>query len=297
MKQLFTLFLIIQVCTSSKAQTNKTDFTYRDFEKQVIEYQPKQNDLSDKDYNHGIMILSETKKYVKNDPNNFNRADYFNILICFLSLKENKETINIAFEKLKNSEGSCVYFSGKNRFESPMYNVIREEIIKQRLVCEKSISIDASPIDLNEYAQKNKLDINLITIINELSISDEKYRKNKTIDWSKQTPIDKENQKMIDSLYYSHKSYIGKTLVGEKFSFVMWSVIQHSNLEMMEKYLPIIQKAVEKKELDVTPFKMLIDRYYGLKYGYQIFGSQSGFGFELADDKKRKEIELKYGIE
>ena len=42
---------------------------------------------------------------------------------------------------------------------------------------------------------------------------------------------------------------------------------------------------------------MLIDRFYGSKYGYQVFGSQSGFGFELADDKKRKEIEIKYGIE
>jgi hypothetical protein len=66
---------------------------------------------------------------------------------------------------------------------------------------------------------------------------------------------------------------------------------------MMAEYLPIFQKAVEENELDVVPFKMLIDRFYGLKYGYQIFGTQSGFGFELADDKKRKEIELKYGIE
>jgi len=41
---------------------------------------------------------------------------------------------------------------------------------------------------------------------------------------------------------------------------------------------------------------MLIDRFYGLKYGYQIFGSQSGFGFEMADEETRKKIELKYGI-
>ncbi len=56
-------------------------------------------------------------------------------------------------------------------------------------------------------------------------------------------------------------------------------------------------KAVTKKELDASPLKMLIDRYYGLKYGYQIFGTQSGFGFKLADDKRRKKIELKYGID
>jgi len=297
MKQFFVIFLIIQTFISCKAQMNKTEFTYDDFEKQVIRYQPKQNDLSDKDYNHGIMILSETKNYVKNDPNNFNRADYFNILSCFLSLKENKETINITFEKFKNSEGSCEYFLDKTLFKSPKYDIVREEITKQSLVCEQSTPMDSTPLDLNGYSQKNNFDVNLIMIINEISISDEKYRKDETTDWSKQTPIDKENQKMIDSLYDLHESYIGKTLVGEKFGFVMWSVIQHSNVDMMEKYLPIIQKAVEEKELEIVPFKMLIDRFYGLKYGYQIFGSQSGFGFKLADDKKRKEIELKYGIE
>ena len=77
----------------------------------------------------------------------------------------------------------------------------------------------------------------------------------------------------------------------------MWAVIQHSNPELMAEYLPIIQDAVKEKELDETPFKMLIDRYYGLKYGYQIFGSQSGFGFKLADEETRIKIEKKYQIE
>lgn len=243
------------------------------------------------------MILSETKKYVKNEPKKFNRADYFNILSCFLSLQENEETINIAFQKFKNSEGSCEYFLDKTLFKSPKYDVVREEITKQNLICEKSTPVDSTPLDLNEYARKNNLDINLILAIDKIARLDEKYRKLETTDWSKQTPLDQENQKTIHTLYNLHKSYIGKTLVGEKFSYTMWSVIQHSNVEIMEQYLPIIQKAVAEKELDLAPFKMLIDRFYGLKYGYQIFGSQSGFGFEMADEKKRKEIELKYGIE
>ncbi|MFK7783667.1 MAG: hypothetical protein AB8B56_01055 [Crocinitomicaceae bacterium] len=65
----------------------------------------------------------------------------------------------------------------------------------------------------------------------------------------------------------------------------------------MEKYLPILQKAVADGQINEKPFKMLIDRYYGLKYGYQVFGSQSGCGFELADDKKREEIKTKYNLE
>jgi len=33
---------------------------------------------------------------------------------------------------------------------------------------------------------------------------------------------------------------------------------------------------------------MMLDRYHGLKYGYQIFGRQSGFGFDLAGEKSEK---------
>ena len=53
--------------------------------------------------------------------------------------------------------------------------------------------------------------------------------------------------------------------------------------------------AVEENELNQTPFKMLIDRIYNTRYGYQIFGSQPGV--DLADKKERMEIAHEYGIE
>jgi hypothetical protein len=103
---------------------------------------------------------------------------------------------------------------------------------------------------------------------------------------------------MIDALYKKYETYIGRSLVGKKFENVMWAVIQHSNIDMMERYLPVIKKAVTDKEIEVGPLKMLIDRFYGLKYGYQIFGSQGeGFGFKLADEKTKNEIKIMYGIE
>ena len=75
----------------------------------------------------------------------------------------------------------------------------------------------------------------------------------------------------------------------------MFFVIQHSNVEMMERYLPIVQKAVRQNELQETPLKMLIDRIYGAKKGYQIFGNQEFV--DLSDKKTRIEISKKYGIE
>lgn len=297
MKNFFALLLVTSFLGSCHTQTSEARFTYDDFEEQVIAYEPIQNDLSDKDYNYGTMILSEMKKDVKNDPSNFNSADYFNVFSSFLTLEEDEETLKIAFDKLKHAEGSCEYFLASKMFESSKYDLLREEINNQILACKNATSTNSDKLDLADYSQQNDLDLDLIILVDNLLKLDEKYRKEDTTDWSKQSLIDKENQRIIDSLYHVHQTYIGKTLVGGEFESVMWLVIQHSDLEMMERYLPIIQKAVADKELHVTPLKMLIDRFYGLKYGYQVFGSQSGFGFELADENRRKEIALKYGIE
>ena len=76
----------------------------------------------------------------------------------------------------------------------------------------------------------------------------------------------------------------------------MWAVIQHSNLDMMERYLPIIQNAVKENELHLTTFKMLIDRIYTKpSMIINFFGSQQGI--KIADEKIIKEIKEKYGID
>lgn len=84
-------------------------------------------------------------------------------------------------------------------------------------------------------------------------------------------------------------------MVGEKFSHTMWAVIQHSELEQQEFYLPVVHKAVQDGDLKSVPLGMLIDRIYIRKYGYQIFGSQSGG--DLADVETIKKVKLKYGLD
>ncbi|MBC8884120.1 hypothetical protein H9X57_14480 [Flavobacterium piscinae] len=100
--------------------------------------------------------------------------------------------------------------------------------------------------------------------------------------------LDLKNQKIIDSLYKIHKTYIGKTLVGTKFENIMWSVVQHGSVDYMEKYLPIIHKEYLNKNFSATPLKMPLDRFYGLKYGYQFFDTQQGFGFESSNEDEIK---------
>lgn len=295
----YIIILLVFCIFSCKAQ-NENEFEYDNFENQVLSYHPKENaQVSKKDFVYGNMIIKETKSATKNNPENFNLADYFNILSAFLTLKESEKNISVAFEKFKNADGSCEYvLSFENSIKTnPKFDVIRADYLDKLKEC-KSTAIVEKKFEVEEYCKSNALNLGLVEKINQINIDDQKHRTESSEDLKiKQKELDKKNQEIIDSLYRKHKTYVGESLVGEKFKSVMWAVIQHSNVEMMEKYLPIIKRAVQEKELDVGPLKMLIDRFYGLKYGYQIFGSQGGFGFELADDKKRKELELKYGIE
>ena len=300
MKQIITLLILIIAIGCKAQEANQSVFTYDDFENEIISYQPQQrSNVSLKDFKYGLMILNETKSGVDHNPQNFNIADYFNVLSSFLTLKESEVNIYIAFEKFKNAEGSCKYFidleDSVNKYNK--YDIIREEYNKQLVIC-KSTSVVETEFNISEYSKRNDLNLNLLQTINRIYINDQKYRGNNSEDQiMKRRTIDKQNQIAIDSLYNIHRTYIGKKLVGEKFETVMWLVIQHSNPDMMERYLPIIQKAVENKNLKLVPFKMLIDRFYGLKYGYQIFGSQSSFGFDMADDETREKVKKKYCIE
>ena len=215
--------------------------------------------------------------------------------MAFVNLDESNQNIEIAFKKAieLDTENICTIIKAFGNSELDIR--IPETFYSFLKNCTDQNEKDN--FDLESYAKKNGLDLKLVNEIYKIQLADIKYRFDKPMDWSKQKPLDEQNQKRIDSLFSNYNAYIGKSLVGEKFESTMWAVIQHSNTEMMEKYLPIIQKAVQEKELDVTPLKMLIDRYYGPKYGYQVFGSQSGFGFKLADEKKKTEIERKFGIE
>lgn len=295
MKYLISAIFTLIPFISCHSQSNEFTFSYSNFEEEILRYEPVQMGIEEKDFKHGVFILNEVKKDISNDPEGFNRADYFNILSAFLSLKQSKENVLIAYGKFKDSEGSCEYFLAGGLFKSELYDVIRDQIEKQIFLCTTSASTEPADIDLKTYSSENNLDYDLVALIAEISKLDAKYRGSENADWSKQTPIDLENQRLIDSLYAAHKKYIGTSLVGEEFNYVMWIVIQHSNLRMMEKFLPIVQDAVEQGEIGVTPFKMLIDRVYAQKENYQIFGSQQGV--ELASEEIRKRLILKYGLE
>jgi len=279
------------------AQSNKVSFTSENFETEFLSYQPIQRtNVSSKKYNWSIEVISETKKSLLNNGKNYFGAHYWNILTAFDFLEEDTDLLKLVFIKLANSKGGCEYITSYKdmvKFDDKI-----PELYTQYYKSCANEQKNEKKFNIDKYITENKLNNQLVKIINKIDINDQKYRSEDEQKFrTKQPELDKQNQKIIDSLFAGYDKYIGKSLVGKKFEYVMWSVIQHSNPVMMEKYLPIVQKAVENNELEKTPLKMLIDRFYGLKYGYQIFGSQNGFGFKMADEQTRKAIIKKYKIE
>lgn len=285
-------FLVFHIC---RAQSNEIKLTTENFEKDFLNYQPVQkSNVSEKNFEWAQFVISETKKSIKEKNGNYNAAHYWNIISAFDILQENIETLKLVFIKLANSKGGCEYitsYKDRVKFDDKI-----PELYNQYDKSCKSEQKDDKELNIDKYIADNKLNNELVKLINIININDQKFRdSDEQLYKAKQPELDRGNQKLIDSLYLQYNKYIGKSLVGEKFEHVMWIVVQHSNLEMMEKYLPIIQNAVQDKELNKTPFKMLLDRIYTQKYGYQIFGSQ--IGIKNADENIRNEIIKKYGIE
>ncbi|MBX2871656.1 MAG: hypothetical protein KTR30_06140 [Saprospiraceae bacterium] len=292
---LVLVIIFIMMYSIGIAQT--PTFTINNFNKEVLKYQPSQRaGVPDKDFKRGTFYLEQTVKSTEGNPANLNAVDYWNLTMAFIKLQEPKEHIALSFQMAADSdakslcavleaygEKSLTFLSKHipdlaNNFYSGCAEVLAEEEI----------------FDAVAYASANGLDLGIIRLMEEISKNDQRYRNEAEVDWSLQTPLDERNMQIIDSLYQVHQSYVGKSLVGEKFTSTMWAVIQHSTVEKMEEYLPIVHAGVQAKELHPTPLKMLIDRVHALKHGYQFFGSQGGV--EIASEEARAEIEAAYGL-
>lgn len=65
-----------------------------------------------------------------------------------------------------------------------------------------------------------------------------------------------------------------RTMVGKRSCMAAWLVIQHSELPVQEKYLPMIEKAARDGDLDKSSYALLVDRVRMRKGQRQLYGSQ-----------------------
>ena len=274
-------------------------FDLENFDKQILTYQaPHRTGVTDAKYKDGIGLLTEVQRLVKSEDNQFKYADYWNLTVVFLRLDEPEEHIAIAFQKAtdKDAKATCELIEA---FGLSKMDHIREAIpeLFDSFVakCQAMPKEEEEVFDAEVYAQENGFDLALIKLMHQISIDDQVYRGQDPVDWSKQTPLDHRNEEIIDSLFQEYDSYIGSDMVGKKLESTMWLVIQHSNIEKMQTYLPVVHQAVLDERLHPTPLKMLLDRIYAITEGYQIFGSQ--FGVERGDEAFCEAIRKEYGLE
>lgn len=288
------LLFILSSC-STKRETQYSYSTQLDY------YPVQKEDVSDGEYQKGTSILQEMYASIKEDSFKFSHSHHLNIARAFKFLGEPKKKIlseiRLAQEKdiSKSAKLFTVFYKTPDKFnltqaEFDSLMRIYKPIYERDKINEKG----TDPAD----ARNKILKTSLYKLIDWIEKSDQKYRGEGREYYMKhvrlQDQIDSINMVKIDSLYAKYGRYIGKSMVTESREYVMWAVIQHASLEKQEYYLPIVQQAVETDELKKTPLKMLIDRIYTKKYGYQIFGSQ--MAVDLASEEEIQRVRMKYKI-
>lgn len=232
--------------------------------------------ISEVEYNKGISILKELN--ANQDEENF--STYWNLAVAYTYLQRDPDSIKQFILKgySLNSKGFQAALNLKPKMIKRWESTLSKREMNM-LTSENNFMDNYSndKIEPNYNSGKEKvIDESLKFLIAKIGNDDQLYRIGSKKDAEKQKVIDIENLRLIDSLFEKYNTYIGRSLVGKEFESVMWAIIQHSNVESMEKYLPIIHKAVMEEELNESPLRLLIDRIYSIKFNYQIFGSQYG---------------------
>lgn len=91
--------------------------------------------------------------------------------------------------------------------------------------------------------------------------------------WKKINYYDSLNLVRIDSIY-SIYGWPDPRIAGKKCGRIFWLVVQHSPLHVQEKYLPIMQKAVNEGKANAGDLAYLEDRILMFKGQPQKYGSQ-----------------------
>lgn len=170
----------------------------------------------------------------------------------------------------------------------------------------------------NKQQEESKLNVPLKTLLEDVLTRDQKNRKlyfrcldslkeeNKTILDSINVEISKDdsiNLKIVEKVLQEN-GWVGSDVVGAMASIAIFIVIQHSDLPIQEKYLPMALDAVKKGNLEAKNIALLEDRISLQKNNYQLYGSQvvkdtvtgkwkpAPIKDELNVDKRRAEIGL-----
>lgn len=110
MKPFITLLIALFSLTSSFSQEEASNLNFNSFETDFFTYKPEQKkNVTDDHFSFAEFVISETKRALNNDVNNYSVIHYWNIITALDKLKEDKSIILLVFQKMVLLEGSCNY--------------------------------------------------------------------------------------------------------------------------------------------------------------------------------------------
>ncbi|MEL7499217.1 MAG: DUF6624 domain-containing protein [Planctomycetota bacterium] len=121
---------------------------------------------------------------------------------------------------------------------------------------------------IKQLTEIQKLDQKLRSTISPKTVAEER---SKILD--QQRTLDMANLETIEKIIDQH-GYPGRSLVGVNYEKVAFLVIQHSGAEAIGKYLPLMQDAIKKQDLEPSIYPYLFDRFEVSKGRPQHFGTQ-----------------------
>jgi hypothetical protein len=152
-------------------------------------------------------------------------------------------------------------------------------------------------VKTNKEKAEANLDKKLVAILDTIYMTDQKYRLQidsvgneygwestelesftKVID-IKIKEIDSVNLIKVEEIIDKY-GWLGSDIIGDQGNITLWLVIQHSDLAVQEKYLPIMREAAKNGKAPSSHLAYLEDRVAIRRGKKQIYGSQIGGDLE-----------------
>jgi hypothetical protein len=244
---------------------------------------PKQSaNISDQQYQILVRSIQKRCITIQTDTNKANLANaYFNLATYYAKLGIDKSMIfsNVSAAFAADTLIACKLANAFNQSNDYRPYYIASDSVTWTNICNNCVIYRAKQpkriykninLDLVKQLDSIKKDDQTIRLlVDNLSPDSEQYK----LLWQEQPSLDKSNLVKIEAIIQQY-GYPGRSLVGDSLYNVAFLVIQHSNLQTAEKYLPVLKKAVQTKDFDKGSLKLLVDRVHTAKYNLQLWGTQ-----------------------
>ncbi len=181
----------------------------------------------------------------------------------------------------------------------PRWEKLKDHFLAYRKEVEKDINWELKELLDSIYIEDQKLRQQYP----EMSAKYDRDSKEMKTFWKEMGYVDSLNIIEVSKILDTH-GWLGKEVVGRQGNSCLFLVIQHANIDVQEKYLPMMKQAVTDGKARASSLALLEDRILLRRGKKQIYGSQIGthpktkenYVLPLEDpinvDKRRESVNL-----